>query len=261
VKITRTEIEQVLAALGEELDSVQIITADAAARQNYPVLDPGQPVLLLGVADSAVAARLGALFAMAYPIDWNLTIVEGQRQYTLPLSDLASAVSPVRSLSVFIPPLPAASSFQALQELIAHLRAPDGCPWDQALTWAKLRGTLLEETYELLAALDAEDASKVVEEQGDLLVQIAMQAQIAIEEGRFRMPEVISHIVDKLIRRHPHVFSDAVVSGTDEVLANWEAIKRAERRQNGAARSPLAGVPTGLPALAQADAYQDRMSR
>jgi hypothetical protein len=105
----------VLAALGEELDSVQIITADAAARQNYPVLDPGQHVLLLGVADSAVAARLGALFAMAYPIDWNVTIVEGQRQYTLPLSDLASAVSPVRSLSVFIPPLPAASSFQALQ--------------------------------------------------------------------------------------------------------------------------------------------------
>jgi uncharacterized protein YabN with tetrapyrrole methylase and pyrophosphatase domain len=101
----------------------------------------------------------------------------------------------------------------------------------------------------------------VAEEQGDLLVQIAMQAQIATELGRFRMPEVIELIVDKLIRRHPHVFGDAVVSGTEEVLANWEAIKRAERQQNGAEQSPLAGVPSALPALAQADAYLDRMAR
>jgi tetrapyrrole methylase family protein/MazG family protein len=164
-------------------------------------------------------------------------------------------------VSVLIPPLPAASSFQALQEVIAHLRAPGGCPWDQALTWAKLRSTLLEESYELLAALDGNDDAKVAEEQGDLLVQIAMQAQIAAEEGRFRMPEVFGLIVDKLIRRHPHVFGDAVVSGTDEVLAAWEAIKRAERQRKGATPSPLAGVPPGLPALAQADAYLERMSR
>jgi tetrapyrrole methylase family protein/MazG family protein len=150
---------------------------------------------------------------------------------------------------------------QALQDVIAHLRAPSGCPWDRALTWSKLRTTLLEETYELLAALDENDAHGVAEEQGDLLVQIAMQAQIASEEGLFKMPDVIDHIVTKLIRRHPHVFGDAVVSGTEDVLANWEAIKRAERQRNGAASSPLAGVPAGLPALAQADAYLERMSR
>jgi tetrapyrrole methylase family protein/MazG family protein len=261
VEIARAEIEKALAVLGEEFESLQIVAAGALARQHYPVLDPGQPVLLLDLADTAVADRLRAVLCGAYPPVWTVTVIDDEELHTLELAELVSVVSPGRKVCVFIPGLPAASSFQALQDLIAHLRAPDGCPWDQALTWAKLRSTLLEEAYELLAALDAHDDAKVAEEQGDLLVQVAMQAQIAAEEGRFRMPEVISLIVDKLIRRHPHVFSDAVVSGPEEVLANWEAIKRTERQRNGAERSPLAGVPAGLPALAQADAYLDRMSR
>ncbi len=99
------------------------------------------------------------------------------------------------------------------------------------------------------------------EELGDLLLQVAMQTQIAAEEGRFRFPDVARQIVDKLIRRHPHVFGDTVVSGTDEVLANWEAIKRTERQNSGEKKSPLSGIPAGLPALAQADAYLDRISR
>jgi tetrapyrrole methylase family protein/MazG family protein len=255
------EIGPALALLGGEFSSLQVATASIVAQQHYPKLDPGQPVLLLGLADPAVAERLRAVLCAAYPPEWEVTGIEGGARRTLALANLPSAVIPGRVVSLLIPPLPTASSFQALQDVIAHLRAPDGCPWDQALTWSKLRATLLEETYELLAALDADDAEKVAEEQGDLLVQIAMQAQIATEEGRFRMPDVIHLIVDKLVRRHPHVFGDAVVSGTEEVLANWEAIKRAERERNGAARSPLAGVPSGLPALAQADAYLDRMSR
>jgi tetrapyrrole methylase family protein/MazG family protein len=261
VRIALEEIDRALTALGEKFDSLQIVAAAALAQQYYPILDPGQPVLLTGLADVGVADRLSALLRTAYPPDWMVTLLGPEGQRSAPLADLASAVSPDREVSVLIPPLPAPSSFQALQDVISHLRAPDGCPWDQALTWAKLRSTLLEEAYELLAALDANDDAKVAEEQGDLLVQIAMQAQIAAEEGRFRMPDVIALIVDKLIRRHPHVFGDAVVSGTDEVLAAWEAIKRAERQRNGAAPSPLAGVPPGLPALAQADAYLERMSR
>ena len=259
--IAGEEIKQVLAALGRELDSLQIAAAGAVANQHYPELDPGQPVLLLGLADPDVADRVRAVLCAAYPPEWEVMGIGGGTQRAVELANLPSAVIPGQVVSLLIPPLPTASSFPALQDVIAHLRAPDGCPWDQALTWSKLRATLLEETYELLAALDADNDDKVAEEQGDLLVQIAMQAQIAAEEGRFRMPEVIHLIVDKLIRRHPHVFGDAVVSGTEEVLANWEAIKRAERERNGAVSSPLAGVPTGLPALAQADAYLDRMSR
>ena len=148
--------------------------------------------------------------------------------------------------------------------MVARLRAPDGCPWDRELTWVKMRASVLEEAHELLDALDADEPGKVAEELGDLLLQVALLTQIATEEGRFRFPEVVAHIVAKLIRRHPHVFGDTQVSGTDEVLANWETIKRAERAANGDAaqkRSPLAGIPKGLPALAQAEAYLDRMSR
>jgi tetrapyrrole methylase family protein/MazG family protein len=261
VEIARTEIDRALAVLGEEFESLQVVAADTLARQHYPLLDPGQPVLLFGLANAAGAERLRATLCKAYPPDWSITVIEGENLQTLALADLALAANHGCEVSVLIPALPAASSFPALQDVIAHLRAPDGCPWDQALTWAKLRATLLEETYELLAALDADDADKVAEEQGDLLVQIAMQAQIAAEGGRFRMPDVIRLIVDKLVRRHPHVFSDAVVSGTEEVLANWEAIKREERQRGSGERSPLAGVPMGLPALAQADAYLERMSR
>jgi tetrapyrrole methylase family protein / MazG family protein len=261
VEIVQKALERALVALSGADDSLQIVAAAALARQHYPALDPGQPVLVTGLADAGVAEELGAVLRAAYPADWIVTLLDSAGERSAPLAALASEVRPDRVLSVLIPPLPGASSFQALQEVIAHLRAPGGCPWDQALTWAKLRGTLLEESYELLAALDANDDAKVAEEQGDLLVQIAMQAQIAAEEGRFRMPDVIGLIVDKLIRRHPHVFGDEVVSGTDEVLANWEAIKRTERQRNGATPSPLAGVPPGLPALAQAHAYLDRMSR
>ena len=175
-----------------------------------------------------------------------------------------SQVALASGASLWIAPLASPGEYAALQDVVARLRAPDGCPWDRELTWVKMRASVLEEAHELLDALDADDPAKVAEELGDLLLQVALLTQIATEEGHFRFPEVVAHIVAKLIRRHPHVFGDVEVSGTDEVLANWEAIKRAERAANGDAaqkRSPLAGIPKGLPALAQAEAYLDRMSR
>jgi tetrapyrrole methylase family protein/MazG family protein len=197
----------------------------------------------------------------AYPADHVLELITGEHREEIPLSQFADGTSLTSETCVWVPPLPGAASLGGLQDIVAHLRSPEGCPWDRELTWAKLRASLLEETYELLAALDAEDDTKVAEELGDLLLQIGLQTQIATEKGSFRLPDVLSGIVSKLIRRHPHVFSDTRVSGTDEVLANWEAIKRAERESNGGKRSPLSGVPAGLPALAQAEAYLDRISR
>ena len=243
------------------LDNLQIISAARIAAQRFPQLDPAQPVLLTGLADPSLAQQVQQALLAAYPPDHEVTLFMGDSARAFSLSGLAEGVDFTPQTCLWIPPLPAPAAYEALQDVVAHLRAPDGCPWDRALTWAKLRATLLEETYELLAALDADDAAKVAEEQGDLLLQIAMQVQIATEEGRYRLPDVIRGIVGKLIRRHPHVFGDAQVSGAAEVLANWEAIKRAERESNGEKRSPLAGVPKGLPALAQADAYMDRMSR
>jgi tetrapyrrole methylase family protein/MazG family protein len=264
------DLQSVLAILeSQSVDSLQVLSAPFVAAQHYPRLDPSQPVLLLGCSPRPLLSRLQQTLMLAYPPEHLLTIIPPDGDsYQMALDELAEmgdsrgASRPSGSaFSILIHPLPAASTYEALQDVAAHLRAPDGCPWDRALTWAKLRPSLLEETYELLAALDQADTDKVTEELGDLLLQVVMQTQIAAEEGLFRLPDVIRLIVDKLIRRHPHVFGDTVVSGTDEVLANWEAIKAAERIQNGEQGSPLAGVPAGLPALAQADAYLDRMSR
>ncbi|MCX7706624.1 MAG: MazG family protein [Anaerolineae bacterium] len=259
MSFTADQLAQMLAGLPlPQIESLQIMTAEALARQYYPRLDPAQPALIVGITETTDRGRLRQVLAQAYPPEHSLTLL---REAVAGEITLAALDGVTDCTALFIPPLATPAAYEALQDVVAHLRAPEGCPWDRALTWAKLRATLLEETYELLAALDAQDSRKVLEEQGDLLLQIAMQAQIAAEEGRFRVPDVIAHVVQKLIRRHPHVFGDLELRNADEVLANWEAIKAAERAQNGEKRSPLAGVPAGLPALAQAEAYLDRMSR
>jgi tetrapyrrole methylase family protein/MazG family protein len=164
--------------------------------------------------------------------------------------------------ALFVPPLPHPGGLPALQETIARLRAPDGCPWDREQTHQTLRTNLLEETYETLAALDAGDEDKLCEELGDLLMQIVMHGQIATEEGTFRLADLIGRIDAKLKRRHPHVFGDLQVQSTADVLRNWEAIKSEERAEEGLAhRSSLEGVPIALPALARAQELVARAAR
>lgn len=256
---TVDELTHALATLAlPSPEALQVISAEVLAGQYYPHLDPNQPVLVLNAGTFSLPAQIKPVLLQAYPPDHRLILLVGDAQRE---ATLAALNCDDRATALFIPPQPAPGAYAALQDIAARLRAPDGCPWDRALTWETLRPSLLEETHELLAALDAGDPNKVLEEQGDLLLQVALQAQIATEAGYFRLPDVIAHIVAKLIRRHPHVFGDTQVSGTEEVLANWEAIKADERARNGEKRSPLAGVPAGLPALAQAQAYLDRMSR
>jgi MazG family protein len=147
--------------------------------------------------------------------------------------------------------------------LQARLRAPGGCPWDREQTHASLRTFLLEETYEVLEALEGSESEKVASELGDLLLQIVFHAQLAAEAGRFDISDVIEAIHTKLVRRHPHVFGDVKAGTSAEVLKNWEQLKAEERetergknakeadeRSNGS--SILDGVPRTLPALLQA---------
>jgi MazG family protein len=139
--------------------------------------------------------------------------------------------------------------FKTLVEIIARLRAPDGCPWDKEQTHWTLRANLLSECYEALEALDKDDVAKLREELGDLLLQIVLHAQIAKDDGEFEIGDVIEGIATKIIRRHPHVFGKAKVRDSDEVMHNWEALKREEREEG---ESMLAGVPKDMPALAYA---------
>ena len=146
-----------------------------------------------------------------------------------------------------------------LLAIVARLRGKDGCPWDREQTLASLKPNLIEECYEVVDAVDAGDASHHAEELGDLLLQIAMQAQIRAESGDFTFDDVANRIADKLIRRHPHVFGDVQVGNADDVLRNWDKIKAGEKAEG--ADSALGGVPRHLPALQKAQRVQARAAR
>lgn len=143
--------------------------------------------------------------------------------------------------------------FEKLISIMARLRAPDGCPWDREQTHASLRPYLLEETYEVLEAMDNGDMPHLKEELGDLLLQVVFHAQVASENKDFNMDDVVQGISEKLIRRHPHVFGDVVINTAEEQTAHWEQIKRKEGK-----KSAIDGVPPALPALTRARRVQEK---
>ena len=153
------------------------------------------------------------------------------------------------------------SPFPELLAVMARLRADDGCPWDREQDHRTLKPYLLEEAYEALEAIDAGDDGELCKELGDVLLQVVFHAQIASEEGRFTIADVCRAIVDKLVRRHPHVFADVQVDDAQQVVDNWERIKQAERREQARPASRLEGVPASLPALLRAQRIQSKASR
>ncbi|MBI5387644.1 MAG: nucleoside triphosphate pyrophosphohydrolase [Verrucomicrobia bacterium] len=141
-----------------------------------------------------------------------------------------------------------------LLAIMARLRAPDGCPWDREQDHRTLRFHAVEEVYELIDAIEAGDDHEMMEELGDLLLQVVFHCQLARERGAFDFEQVARHIVEKLIRRHPHVFGDAKVKDVDAVWAQWDKIKRAEKKGTRHERpSALDGIPKHLPALLRAE--------
>jgi tetrapyrrole methylase family protein/MazG family protein len=144
-------------------------------------------------------------------------------------------------------------SFEELVRIMSVLRAPDGCPWDREQTHMSLRKHLVEEAYEAVAAIEAGDDSEMRDELGDILLQVVFHAQIAEEEGRFDIDDVADAIVTKLLRRHPHIFGDAVAETPDAVMANWDEIKRHEKPE----KTLLEGIAPTLPALT----YAEKISR
>jgi len=150
------------------------------------------------------------------------------------------------------------NQFAALVDIIARLRAPDGCPWDRKQTHGSLRASLLSECYEVLEALDEGNSGKICEELGDLLLQIVFHAQIADETGDFEVGDVISNLNTKLINRHPHIFGGEKAADAEEVALNWEVLKREERATD---TSMLDGVPKEMPALGYSQEIQRRVAR
>jgi tetrapyrrole methylase family protein/MazG family protein len=239
-----------------------LLDARTLADAHVPPFPPELPALVLGVDSSELAAHIREVLLAVYPKEHEVNLVEGQRSKVERLQGLNSSTFDFRPATcVYIPSLPEGTAFEAFAEIVAHLRAPDGCPWDKEQTHQSLRKHLLEESYEALAAIDSGDAAAMGEEFGDLLLQIVLNAQIASETGDFNMTDVVKGIYNKIVRRHPHVFGEVKVDGVEGVLQNWERLKEKERGKKKEEKGLLDGVPLILPALEQAQEYQDRAAR
>ena len=261
-------LEPVFAALGiDPYPYLILMDALELSQLHMPTFPPDAPVLVAQLYSRLVASEvkmtLNAVFPDEHPVrlvhaaGTKDELIEELLLYEIDRSEHIGLLT-----ALYIPPLGEGTSFEAFQEIVAALRAPDGCPWDREQTHESLRSHLLEEAYETLAALDSGDPLKMAEEFGDLLLQIVLNAQIGSEDGEFSMADVLKGIHDKIIRRHPHVFGDVEVDGVSGVLQNWEKLKAAERETNDAKeKGPLDGVPLALPALIQAQEYQDRAAR
>ena len=248
-----------------ELDNIPKLTICNAAElqdAHIPPFAPDIPTLLRFV-EGQDLDHLCWVLQTSYDDAHPLRIVTDDSIVTnvdLGLLGTKKLDSPVSA--IYIPPLPEGTSLTAFQEIIAHLRAPDGCPWDKKQTHQTLRQHMLEEAYEALEAMDADDSTGMAEEFGDLLLQIVLNAQIATENQDFRMSDVIKGIYDKILRRHPHVFGETEVDGVGQVLKNWEQLKAQERSDNGQSeKGILDGVPLSFPALNQSQEYQERAAR
>lgn len=265
-------IEPTFTALGiDPLPHLAIVDALQLATAQVPPFPPDAPALIAQIYSRTVANDVKLTLMENYPDDHPVRLVHaaGTTQELLediPLHAIDQSQSIGLLTCLYLPPLERGTSFEAFQEIIAHLRAPDGCPWDREQNHQTLRTNLLEETYEALVALDADDADAMREEFGDLLLQITLHAQIASEYGEFNIGQVFKSIYDKIIRRHPHVFGDWKVDGVENVLQNWEKLKAAERdeasKENGGTEKGLLdGVALALPALSQAEEIQRRAAR
>lgn len=146
-----------------------------------------------------------------------------------------------------------------LLDLMAELRGENGCPWDKKQTMESLKSCLLEETYEVIDAIDSGDVINHREELGDLLLQVVFQSQIASEAGQFTFDDVAKDIADKLVRRHPHVFGDEQADTPEEVIVHWNAVKNKEKQATR--KSVLDGIPRSMPALLRAQKVQSKVAR
>lgn len=201
-------------------------------------LNMRQHILIAQVYDAFSASEVKLTLMEKYRDDYPVTIVTaaGSSQEslrTVPLYELDHVAELNNLTTVYVPPVDndedALRDWTTLRKIIATLRGPNGCPWDQKQTHESLKKYLLEEAHEFLAAVDAEDDFAMIDELGDVLLQVFLHAQIGEDNGYFNLEEVLASISEKMIRRHPHVFGDVTVEDADQVVANWEAIKRAEK--------------------------------
>ncbi|MFQ5854716.1 MAG: nucleoside triphosphate pyrophosphohydrolase [Anaerolineae bacterium] len=261
-------IEPVLTALTlDPFDAgLQIVDAETLANQYHPIVNVDLPLVVPQLYSRHLASDVKLTLLNAYPPEHEVTLVSGAgtsdvKLETCQLYELDRRSSFDDWTTLYLPPLPAPGSVAAFHNIMAHLRSPEGCPWDREQTHESMRHSLLEETYEVLEAIDASDMGKLREELGDLLMQVLFHTQMAVEGGDFTLPQVAAGCIEKLVHRHPHVFGDVDVSDSRQVVHNWEQLKAEEHGERARDRGPFEGVSAAMPALSQAQEVQSRAAR
>ncbi|MGA9233011.1 MAG: nucleoside triphosphate pyrophosphohydrolase, partial [Exiguobacterium oxidotolerans] len=226
-----------------------------------------QHVLIGQVYDAFVAGDLKVMLMERYPDEHPVTLVTAagtskQHVMTVPLYELDRVTMLSNLTTVYVPPVTEEKAlnrdFATLKDIIARLRGEGGCPWDQEQTHESLKKHLIEESYELLEAIDLQDDNLMIEELGDVLLQVMLHAQIGLDEGYFDIRDVIGSVSDKMIRRHPHVFAETTVDSAADVVANWQTIKSQEKPER---KYLLDGVTKGAPALMRAEQIQKKVAK
>ncbi|MDZ4671161.1 MAG: nucleoside triphosphate pyrophosphohydrolase [Phototrophicales bacterium] len=265
-------IEPMLRLIGyDALDGIQLLDGLDLVAMHHPPINPDYPAIIGQVYSQMVASDIKLTLMNQYPDEFEVTLIhsagtsdEIAEKMLLYAIDQSEHIG--HTTSLYLPAMGEMSSFEQFQEIVAHLRSPEGCPWDIKQTHTSLIKYMLEEAYEAIEAIEDDNPDELAKELGDLLLQVVLHTQIAIDEGEFYMTDVLRHINTKMIRRHPHVWKPAsgevTVENADQVVTNWEAIKASEKADKSAEfESMLAGVPKGMPALMVATQYQDRMAR
>jgi tetrapyrrole methylase family protein / MazG family protein len=223
-------------------------------------VDPTRPLLVAQLYNADLAATVKIALTRLYPDDHSVLLIQAvgdpadQIVRSLPLHSL-DRLEVDHLTSLWVPSLTALDAVRSpdtLNRIVAQLRAPKGCPWDREQTHASLRTAVLAEAYEVVDAIDGDDDHGLVEELGDLLLLVTMHAQIAEEDGAFRIEDVYEGINRKLVRRHPHVFASATARTPEDVVKTWEGVKaaeRAEKGESGGMRNPIDRLPRAMPVM------------
>ncbi|WP_026908541.1 nucleoside triphosphate pyrophosphohydrolase [Paucisalibacillus globulus] len=248
----------------DPIEGFQFVDGTSFTREQ---LDYQHHIVFCQVYDRFIASEVKLALLEDLPADYQVTIIdaagsEKEKMITIPLEELDHRLEISNLTSVYIPPAPKQllnHTFNRLREVIAILRGPNGCPWDKEQTHESLREYAIEEVYELIEAIDEQDDNGMIEELGDVLLQIMLHSQIGEDDGYFSINDVIQSITDKMIYRHPHVFSDVSVQSVDDVMTNWEGLKRKEK--GDVRKSVLDGIPKGLPSLLKAYKLQKKAAK
>ncbi|MDX8345986.1 nucleoside triphosphate pyrophosphohydrolase [Rossellomorea sp. YZS02] len=259
-------IDALFASVGADpIDGFQLLDGTSLKLQDIHMK---QQLIIGQVYDAFIASEVKLTLMELYPYDYEVMLVTAagsseEKVERIPLVELDRVAHLSNLTSLYIPAVKEMESsfkqYATLREIISTLRGPNGCPWDKEQTHHSLKKYLIEETYELLEAIEEEDIDHMIEELGDVLLQIMLHAQIGEDEGMFTMEEVIEGLASKMVRRHPHVFGSVQVENTEQVKANWDEIKKREKQDD---REPmLKNVAKGMPALMKAFEYQKKAAK